>query len=225
MRIAIIGAGHVGGTLGRRWAASGTAGHTVTFGIRPGDELDAQLGEFIDGSGGAARAASVADAARASEVVAFAVPWKAARDAVQSAGSLSGKIVIDCTNPFAPGLTGLDVPDGGSGAEAMASWAPGARVVKAFNTTGFNIMANPAFPEGPATMFYCGDDAPAKRTVHGLAAELGFDPIDAGPLARARVLENMALLWVSLAMGGVSGGAELGRDIAFRLARRKSAAA
>ena len=224
MRIAIIGAGHVGGTLGRRWATSNGAHHTVTFGIRAGDEVDPQLDEFIEGSGSAARAASVPDAARGAEVVVFAVPWKAARDAVQSAGQLAAKIVIDCTNPFAPGLTGLDVPAGGSGAEEVASWAPGARVVKAFNTTGFNIMANPAFPEGPATMFYCGDDASAKRAVHGLAAELGFDPIDAGPLSRARVLESMALLWVSLAMGGVSGGTELGRDIAFRLARRESAA-
>lgn len=224
MRIAIIGAGHVGGTLGRRWATSSAAQHTVTFGIRAGDELDSQLGEFIDGSGGAARAAPVPDAARGAEVVVVAVPWKAARDAVQSAGSLSGKIVVDCTNPFATGLTGLDVPPGSSGAESVASWAPGARVVKAFNTTGFNIMADPAFPEGPATMFYCGDDASAKRTVHGLAAELGFDPIDAGPLSRARVLENMALLWVSLAMGGVSGDTDLGRDIAFRLARRTPAA-
>jgi len=223
MRIAIIGAGHVGGTLGRRWAASG-AQHTVTFGMRAGDAPDAQLGEFIEGSGGAARAAPVPDAARGAEVVVFATPWKATREAVQAAGSLVGKIVIDCTNPFAPGLTGLVVPDGGSGAEAIAGWAPGARVVKAFNTTGFNIMANPAFPEGPATMFYCGDDASAKRAVHALAAELGFDPIDAGPLLRARVLEGMALLWVSLAMGGVSGGAELGRDIAYRLARRAPAA-
>lgn len=224
MRIAIIGAGHVGGTLGRRWAGSGEAHHTVTFGIRAGDEVDAQLGEFIEGSGGAARAAPVADAVRGAEVVAFAVPWKATRDAVQSAGSLAGKVVIDCTNPFATGLTGLDVPAGSSGGEQVALWAPGARVVKAFNTTGFNVMANPVFPEGPATMFYCGDDASAKRVVHALAAELGFDPIDAGPLSRARVLEDMALLWVSLAMGGVSGGAELGRDIAFRLARRQPAA-
>ena len=224
MRIAIIGAGHVGGTLGRRWATANDARHTVVFGVRPGDEPDAQLGEFIEGSGGAARAAPVRDAAREAEAVVFATPWKATQEAVQSAGPLTGKIVIDCTNPFAPGLTGLDVPDGGSAGEAVASWAPGARVVKAFNTTGFNIMANPVFPEGPATMFYCGDDASAKRVVHGLAAELGFEPIDAGPLSRARVLESMALLWVSLAMGGVSGGTELGRDIAFRLARRKSAA-
>ena len=209
MRIAIIGAGHVGGTLGRRWATAGDARHTVTFGLRAGDEPDPQLGEFIEASGGAAAAASPAEAARGAEVVVFATPWKATRDAVQSAGSLGGKIVVDCTNPFAPGLTGLDVPRGRSGGEELASWAPGARVVKAFNTTGFNIMANPVFPEGPATMFYCGDDASAKRVVHGLADELGFDPIDAGPLSLARALESMALLWVSLAMGGVSGGVEL----------------
>jgi predicted dinucleotide-binding enzyme len=224
MRIAIIGAGHVGGTLGRRWAAVDGARHTVTFGVRSGDEPDAQLGEFIETSGGAARVAPVPEAAKSSEVVVFATPWKATKDAVQSAGSLTGKIVIDCTNPFAAGLTGLDVPDGRSGAEEVAGWALGARVVKAFNTTGFNIMANPAFPAGPATMFYCGDDASAKRAVHGLAEELGFDPIDAGPLVRARALEWMALLWVSLAMGGVSAGAELGRDIAFRLMRRQPAA-
>lgn len=222
MRIAIIGAGHVGGTLGRRWATMPGAKHTVTFGLREGDDPDQQLGEFIETSGGAARAAPVPDAARDAEVVVFATPWKATRDAVASAGSLSGKIVIDCTNPFTVGLTDLDVPDAKSGAEEVAGWAPGARVVKAFNSMGFNIMANPVFPEGPATMFYCGDDASAKRVVHGLAQELGFDAIDAGPLHRARVLEGMALLWVSLAMGGVSGGAELGRDIAFRLARRKS---
>jgi hypothetical protein len=224
MRIAIIGAGHVGGTLGRRWASVPGATHTVTFGLRAGDEPDAQLGEFIEASGGAARAAPVADAARDAGVVVFATPWKATREAVESAGALTGKVVIDCTNPFAAGLTGLDVPDGRSGAEEVASLAPGARVVKAFNTTGFNIMANPVFPEGPATMFYCGDDASAKRVVQQLASELGFDPIDAGPLSRARVLEGMALLWVSLAMGGVSGGAELGREIAFRLARRRSTA-
>ena len=92
MRIAIIGAGHVGGTLGRRWATSHTGQHTVTFGIRAGDEVEPQLGEFIEGSGGAARAASVPDAARGAEVVVFAVPWKAAAEAVRSAGSLSGKI-------------------------------------------------------------------------------------------------------------------------------------
>ena len=164
------------------------------------------------------------DAARDADVVVFATPWKATPAAVESAGALTGKVVIDCTNPFAPGLTGLDVPDGKSGAEAVAALAPGARVVKAFNTTGFNIMANPVFPEGQATMFYCGDDVSAKRVAHQLASELGFDPIDAGPLSRARVLESMALLWVSLAMGGVAGGAELGRDIAFRLARRPSTA-
>jgi len=214
MRIAIIGAGHVGGTLGRRWATSRTGQHTVTFGIRAGDEVDPQLGEFIDGSGGAARAGSVAEASRGAEVVVFAVPWKAAEQAVRSAGSLSGKIVIDCTNPFAPGLTGLDAPPGGSGAEAVASWAPGSRVVKAFNTTGFNNMADPVYGGEPTVMFYAGDDAEAKSAARALVSALGFDAVDAGPLARARDLEHLAVLWISLAFGG------LGRDIAFKLARR-----
>ena len=214
MPIAIIGAGAVGATLGQAWLDHG---QDVIWGLRnPADPKYAALAKE--------RLKAPAEAVKEAEIVVIATPWSATQAAVKSLGSLAGKIVIDCTNPFAPGLTGLDAPAGGSGAEAVASWAPGARVVKAFNTTGFNIMANPAFPEGPATMFYCGDDASAKRAVHGLAAELGFDPIDAGPLSRARVLENMALLWVSLAMGGVSGGTELGRDIAFRLARRKPAA-
>ena len=214
MRIGVIGAGRGGGTLRRRLALESE--HTVTFGIR--HEPDQQLREFIDTSGGAARAASPAEAARGADVIVIATPWKETRDAVQKLGDLSGKILIDATNPLKPGLTGLDVPPDSSAAEQIASWAPGARVVKAFNTTGFNVMANPAFPEGPAAMFYCGDDAAAKSTVCDLIVELGFDPVDAGPLARARALEAMALLWVTLAMT-----TDLGRGIAFRLARRQSA--
>jgi predicted dinucleotide-binding enzyme len=87
-------------------------------------------------------------------------------------------------------------------------------VVKIFNTTGYNNMANPVYPDGAATMFYCGDDAGAKATAHRLAADLGFDPVDAGPLRQARLLEPLALLWISLAVHGA------GRDIAFRLMRR-----
>lgn len=211
MKIGIIGAGHVGGTLGRRWAKGE---HTITFGIH--GDMDEQLRQFIDTSGGAARASTPVEAASDAEVVVLATPWKDTRDAVERLGNLGGKILIDCTNPFKPGLAALDVPAGMSGAAQVAAWAPGARVVKAFNTTGFNIMANPAFTEGPATMFYCGDDAAAKGIVQRLAAELGFAPIDAGPLAVARELEALGLLWVTLAMG------DLGREIAFRLLHRPS---
>ena len=87
--------------------------------------------------------------------------------------------------------------------------------MKVFNTTGANNMGNPRYPEGPATMLYCGDDASAKEAARRLAADLGFDPVDAGPLQQARLLEAFAMLWISLAYAQ-----GLGREIAFRLMRR-----
>ena len=94
----------------------------------------------------------------------------------------------------------------------VAQWAKGAKVVKAFNTVGANVMADATFEGGPVAMFYCGDDAPSKRVVTAPIKELGFD---AGPLNQARVLEPFALLWISLALKyGYS------REIAFRLLRR-----
>ena len=97
----------------------------------------------------------------------------------------------------------------------VAEWAAGARVVKIFNTTGFGNMANSNYTLGPVTMFYCGDDPGAKIVAAKLAADLGFDPVDAGPLTQARTLEPMAMLWIWLA---VFGG--MGTDFAFRLIRR-----
>jgi predicted dinucleotide-binding enzyme len=97
----------------------------------------------------------------------------------------------------------------------VATWAPGARVVKVFNTTGANNMANPDFGGIAATMFYCGDDAEAKAAAARLAADLGFDPVDAGNLEQARLLEPLALLWIRLAYVQ-----KQGREIAFKLLRR-----
>ena len=91
----------------------------------------------------------------------------------------------------------------------------GAKVVKIFNTVGFNVMADPRFGENRAILFYCGDDPASKKTAAQLAAELGFEPLDAGPLKQARLLEPFALLWITLAnFYGYS------RDIAFDLLRR-----
>ncbi|HTG32225.1 MAG TPA: NADPH-dependent F420 reductase [Thermoanaerobaculia bacterium] len=208
MRIGVIGAGSVGGALGRGWLR---AGHEVTFGVRnPSDPKSARLREETG-----AQAASVAEAAASGEVVVFATPWEATQDAVKSAGDLAGKIVFDCTNPLAPRLSGLTHGFDTSAAEQVASWAPGARVVKIFNTTGANNMENPDFHGVAATMFYCGDDAEAKATGAGLAADLGFDPVDAGNLEQARLLEPLALLWIRLAYVQ-----NQGRDIAFKLMKR-----
>ncbi len=208
MKIGIIGAGSVGGALGRGWAR---AGHEVTFGVR--DASEPKVRSLLEETG--ARAASVGEAAAGAEVVVFATPWEATQDAVKNAGDLAGKVVFDCTNPLAPKLAGLTHGFDTSAAEQVASWAPGARVVKIFNTTGANNMENPDFNGVAATMFYCGDDADAKGIAGKLAADLGLDPVDAGNLEQARLLEPLALLWIRLAY--VQG---LGREIAFKLMKR-----
>ncbi len=209
MKIAIIGTGRVAAALGKGWA---TRGHMITFASRqPGSEKVAAL---VEAAGPRAAAASVADAVARSSTVVLAVPFSAAQETLARAGNLAGKVLADCTNPIAPGLRPL-YDSSTSGAEQIAAWAPGARVVKAFNTTGAENMAAPAYPGGAATMFLCGDDELAKAAVWQLAEELGFEPVDAGALAAARHLENLALLWIHLAQ--VNG---LGRSIAFRLLRR-----
>jgi predicted dinucleotide-binding enzyme len=150
MKIGVIGAGNVGGTLGRGWAAKG---HEVMYGRR--DPQSAR-----DPNGG--RASSVAEAAAFGEVIALATPWGATEAALRSAGDLSGKVLLDCTNPLKADFSGLDLGFTTSGGEKVAAWARGARVVKIFNTTGFQNMANPRYGSEAATMFYCGDDAEAK---------------------------------------------------------------
>ncbi|MDX1522731.1 MAG: F420-dependent NADP oxidoreductase, partial [Anaerolineae bacterium] len=139
--------------------------------------------------------------------------WQVALEAAEKL-DLSGKTVIDCTNPIAPGLK-LAVGTTTSGAEEIAARASGARVVKAFNTTGAENMADPVYDGQATTMFICGDDPEAKATVSRLSDELGFETIDAGELSMARNLEPFALVWINLAM--VRGH---GRNIAMRLVRR-----
>jgi hypothetical protein len=210
MKIAIIGAGNVGGTLGKAWAKKG---HDVFYGVQqPGDDKTSAL---VRDTCPNARAGSPAQAAAFADVVLFATPWKATQAAVQSAGNLSGKVVIDCTNPLKPDLSGLEVGQTTSGAETMAGWATGARVVKAFNTTGFNIMAEPVVGGVRTVMFVCGDDEAAKKTALLLATDVGFDAVDAGPLTQARLLEPWAMLWIYLAYRG-----NVGRDYGFALVRR-----
>jgi predicted dinucleotide-binding enzyme len=210
MQIGIIGAGSVGGALAAGWTRKG---HHVRFGVRHPDSPE--LAALLKKIGPAAAAGSVADAASFGEAVVLATPWPGTQEAIRSAGDLSEKVVLDCTNPLKPQLAGLEVGTTSSGGEMVAGWAKGARVVKIFNTTGFGNMANSNYRLGPITMFYCGDDPGAKLVAAQLAADIGFEPVDAGPLTQARLLEPMAMLWISLA---VFGG--FGPDFAFRLIRR-----
>jgi predicted dinucleotide-binding enzyme len=210
MNIGIIGSGNVGGTLGTRWAQNG---HRVIFSSRNPDSPEMRA--LVTSAGMYSQSATVPEAVGGSDVVLLATPWPSTRQALEAAGDLTGKVLIDAVNPLAPDLSGLEVGTTTSAAEQIAGWAAGAKVVKAFNTVGANIMADPIFGDGRAVLFYCGGDAEAKTVVHGLAAELGFDPHDAGPLTQARLLEPFALLWISLALTR-----GYGRNIAFELLRR-----
>jgi 8-hydroxy-5-deazaflavin:NADPH oxidoreductase len=210
MKVGIVGSGNVGGTLGTRWAKTG---HQVTFGSR--DPGTAEMKQLLARAGSNARAATLQDAAKSGEVLLLATPWPVTKDIVQGLGDLTGKVLIDATNPLLPDLSGLAVGANTSGAEQVAGWARGAKVVKAFNTVGSNIMDNPPFGIDKPVLFFCGDDAGAKGKVKQLADELGFEGVDAGPLTQARLLEPFALLWISLAYK-----VGLGREIAFKLLRR-----
>jgi 8-hydroxy-5-deazaflavin:NADPH oxidoreductase len=210
MKIAILGAGNVGSALGRSWAAKG---HSIYFGVPEPKSEEVQA--LLKTMGGGTRAGTVHDAAEGAELIVLATPWPATRDAVLAAGKLAGKIVIDCTNPLEPDLSGLSIGHTTSAGEQVAQWATGARVVKAFNTTGSNNMANTHYGDKEITMCIAGDDAAAKQTVMKLAHDLGFEPVDAGPLKIARLLEPFAMLWIYLA---IKQG--LGSNIAFKLLRR-----
>ena len=156
-----------------------------------------------------------AQAAALAEVVVLATPWDATEAVVDSLGDLSGKILVDCTNPLTADLSGLAVGADTSGGEEVGRWAAGARVVKAFNTTGSGNMADAGYGGEQLAMLIAGDDAEAKAVVAGLAEELGFEAIDAGPLARSRQLEQLAVLWIALAYQQ-----GLGMDFGFALLRR-----
>jgi 8-hydroxy-5-deazaflavin:NADPH oxidoreductase len=212
MKIAILGAGNVGGTLGRGWAGKG---HEVFFGVpRP---QDAKTQDLIREIGPKARAGTVAEAAAFGEAVVLATPWPVTEAAIREAGDLAGKVVVDCTNPLKPDFSGLALGHTTSGAEQVAGWAKAAKVYKAFNQTGFNNMGDPLLEGRRAVMFVCGDDADHKPAVLKLTADLGFEAIDAGGLAVARLLEPYGMLWIHLA-----NARGLGRDFAFGLLRRNA---
>lgn len=202
MRIAVIGTGNVGQTLGTRWGASG---HEVTFGSRDPDS-EAVEG-IVAGAEGDVRAVLPEEASAFGEVVVLAVPGGIAAE-VAGLLDVDGKPLIDCTNTLA-GAPG----DYRTVAEAVAHEAPGARTIKAFNTVGWEVLADPAFEAGTPSIFVCGDDDEAKGIVFELIEELGFAPVDAGGLDAAGHLERLAAFWVHLSRGH-------GREIAFSLLGR-----
>jgi len=210
LKIAILGTGGVGAALGTRW---GAAGHAVTYGSRaPQSEKVQQL---VANSGKQAAAKSPREAIAGADAILFAVPWPAARETLEQLGDLSGRTLIDCTNPLLSDMSGIELGHIISAGEQIAAWVPGANVVKAFNTASAKVMLDPKFGEHRATMFYCGDDAAAKLTVRQLIDDVGFEPVDAGSLTSSRYLEPLAMLYIHLA---VRQG--LGSNCAFKIMRR-----
>lgn len=210
MKIAVIGAGNVGGILGNAWAKNG---HQVTFGIR--NPQSEKIQALITQIGDRASAVTIPEAVKDADVVVLATPWQAVQSATAAAGDLTDKILLDVTNPLSEDFSTLTMGYTTSGAEQVAAWAPGARVYKVFNQTGWETMANPKFRAAKAVMFVAGDEPEGKAIALKLTAEVGFDAIDVGPLAEARLLEPFGMLWIKLAH--VYGQ---GRDTAFALLRR-----
>ncbi|MCM5571886.1 NADPH-dependent F420 reductase [Burkholderiaceae bacterium FT117] len=208
MSISIIGAGSVGMALG---SAFTRRGESVVFGVPDPDKYR----RTVESLGDKARVGTTADAIVASEVVILAVPHGALPAIAQSVPDWQGKILVDATNPLAPGLSGLSVGTTTSGAEELARLARGARVVKAFNTTGAENMADSRYPGGAPFMPVCADDAEARQRVMALATLIGFDAVDMGPLAAARYLEPFAMTWIHLAIRQ-----GYGRNFAFAVLRR-----
>ena len=196
MRVAILGAGNVGGGLGKAFAA---VGHDVVFGVRDPESTKtlAALGEIPDAS-----AASPADAVEGADVVVFAIRPVAINSTVSELPPLTGRVVIDAMNRF-----DAEVPSHAT-THDLAQLLPGAKLAKAFNTIGFENFTTAAQRAVPAAMFVASDDADAKRVAMGLAQEIGFRPEDAGGLANAKVLEEMVKVWMALAQVH-------GRSVAF----------
>lgn len=205
MKIAIIGAGKVGGALASGWAR---AGHSVILGVRnPGDnEVQALVAANQNLS-----ANTVTAAAQEAEVILVSVPVSALTEVARNLGEVKNKIIIDATNavfqkpaPYAHGV------------EAFKALTQCQDVVKCFNSTGFENMANPKYGDTTIDMFVAGSSIKGKQVASRLAKDLGFAEChDFGGDDKIQLLENFALAWINLAI--MQGR---GRNIAFKLVRR-----
>jgi 8-hydroxy-5-deazaflavin:NADPH oxidoreductase len=190
MRIAIIGAGNVGGGFAR---AAVAAGHEIVL-----SATHAEKAEAVAAQSGARAAASNAAAVEGAQMVVLAVPGTAAPAVVaELAPALQNAVVVDATNPLNASFSGLDVT-GVSGAEDVQQAAGSVPVVKAFNTVFASRYAAPTENGEALQVLMAGDDADAKARVADVATSLGFAPVDAGGVRLARALEEMAFLNITL---------------------------
>jgi 8-hydroxy-5-deazaflavin:NADPH oxidoreductase len=201
MYIAILGTGSMAKGLAQRFAASG---YSIVLGSRDAERAHAVAAALGQG----VQAASVRGAADAADVIVLAVPFSAARETIAAAGDLTGKTIIDITNPLTEDYSGLTIGHTNSAAEEVQRAAPGARVVKALNTVFASLLAEPIINGAPVTAFYAGDDEAANTSVRAILERAGFKPEFAGPLRNARYLEPVAGLNIVLGYG-LGGGTSI----------------
>ena len=213
MKFAVLGSGVVGRSLG---AGLIRHGHEVLMGSR--DPSAEHVAAWAAEVGDRGRAVSYDEAASEAEIACLVTAWSGTENALTLAGAsnLAGKTVIDVTNPFGPGPSGptLVIGHHDSAGEQVQRWLPESHVVKTWNIVNNAQMIDPHIPGGPGDMFLCGNDDAAKQTVSELVAECGWPPLDVGSIEAARLLEPLALLWVTYAIGHGSS------DHAFKLLRR-----
>src|SRR5437899_4875739 len=202
MRIGILGSGLMGGKLGTLWAR---AGHVIVFSYA---RTEQKLKKLAREARGKARAGTPGEAAREADVLLLAVHWSRVDDVLKQAGDVSGKTIVSCSLPMNADDTGLVVAHTSSGAEELAKKVPKARVVSAFGTVPSEVLFDVFAARRKTTrasLLYCGDDAKSKRAAAALIRDVGFDPVDAGPLRIARYTEPFTLLIAQLAYEGKSG--------------------
>lgn len=196
--IAVIGTGDVGGALGPAFAGQG---HTIVYGSRDPDR--GKVKELVARTGELASATTPADAASQADIVVLAVPGLMVEEITKSLGDLSGKIIIDPTNPLERRMNRLEHAVDTSNAEIIQAAAPGAHVVKAFNTLNWKTMVDPDSAGGPVSIPLVGDNGRAKEKVAELVSGMGLEPIDVGPLRDARWVEGMLILWINNRYGSM----------------------
>jgi len=217
MRIGILGSGLMGGKLGTIFAR---AGHDVVFSYSHSEK---KLERLARDAGKNAHAGTPSEAASESDVLFLAVHWSRVNDVLRQAGGVSGKVIITCSLPMNRSDTRLVVAHTSSGAERIAKKRRGAKVVSAFGTVPsevlFGVFAARRRKTRPS-LLYCGNGDDSKKVASRLIRDVGFDPVDVGPLKTARFLEPFTLAIAHLAYEGRKGPEVAYRFEWFKGARR-----
>jgi predicted dinucleotide-binding enzyme len=203
-RIVVLGAGNIGGALGRKWL---NAGHTVTFGVNnpAGDKANALRADLGD----KATIGTTAEALAAGDIILLAIPGRAVEDLLTTyAAQIDGKLVIYATNKFG-------APPPANNIAAFQAQTPKARIFRVFNTLGWENFVDPIYNGVPADQFYCGGDGDDQAIVEQLISDVGLNPVRVGDISQIEVVDGVLRLWAALAMGPGKN-----RNLAFKVLTR-----